>query len=152
MSKVCFKCGECKELDAFYKHPMMADGHLNKCANCTRADVRQNRAARIEYYRAYDQIRARDPKARAQRREYAKTHPRPRPEPDSQKKAARVALGNAVRDGKIKRPPECQVCAVPCEPHGHHEDYSRPLEVIWVCTACHAFIHAYWRAQERIAA
>lgn len=25
--------------------------------------------------------------------------------------------------------------------HGHHEDYKKPLEVVWVCFACHAIRH-----------
>ena len=40
--KKCFKCYEEKPLDDFYKHPQMADGHLNKCRPCTRADVASN--------------------------------------------------------------------------------------------------------------
>jgi hypothetical protein len=139
MEKRCFKCGEVKPLDAFYRHPMMADGHLNKCAEC--------------YYRAYDRARAKQPKRVEQRKEYARANPRPHPEPDPVKRAARVALSNALRDGRATKPPECQICSASDETlHGHHEDYTKPLEVIWVCTACHAFIHAYWRAQERIAA
>lgn len=152
MSKACSKCGETKPLDAFYKHPMMSDGRLGKCAECVRADVRSNRAARLEYYRAYDRARANEPHRKADRLARAKAHPKPRPEPNPQKRAARVALGNALRDGGVRKPPECEVCAVSGDLHGHHEDYSKPLDVIWVCTACHAFIHAYWRAQERQAA
>jgi hypothetical protein len=81
-----------------------------------------------------------------------RTQPRPRPEPDPQKRSARVAVGNALRDGKLIKSPDCEVCGTPCDTHGHHDDYSRPLDVVWVCTACHALIHAYWRAQERRAA
>lgn len=152
MAKVCTTCGETKPMDAFYKHPMMADGRLSRCAECTKAAVRANRTARLEYYRAYDRQRAKEPSRMADRIARAKSAPRPRPETDPVKRAARVAVGNAVRDGKLYRPPECQICAVPCEPHAHHEDYTKPLDVIWVCTGCHAFIHAYWRAQERAAA
>lgn len=152
MSKQCFKCGDTKPLDAFYRHPMMADGHLNKCAECTKADVRSARAARLEYYQAYDRARAKQPHRVADRVKRAKAHPTRRPEPDPLKRAARVALGNAVRAGNVVKPPECQVCSVCDDLHGHHEDYTKPLEVIWVCSACHAFIHAYWRAQERQAA
>lgn len=153
MSKVCTTCGETKPTDAFYAHPMMKDGRLSRCAECTKAAVRANRQARLEYYREYDRIRAKQPHRVKQRKEYARDNPRPRPEPDPVKREARVQLGNALRDGRIKRPPECQICAVSDDSlHGHHEDYTKPLDVIWVCTACHAFVHAYWRAQKRIAA
>lgn len=38
--KTCFRCRKAKRLDQFYEHPMMADGRLGKCAECTRADAR----------------------------------------------------------------------------------------------------------------
>lgn len=54
-----------------------------------------------------------------------------------EQRAAHVALGNAVRDGRVFKWP---VCAVPeCDEtrvEGHHPDYSRPLDVVWLC-ACH---------------
>ena len=44
--------------------------------------------------------------------------------------------------GKIKRPETCSVCG--CKPnriHGHHVNYYKPLDVVWVCSKCHAEIH-----------
>lgn len=40
MRKKCFKCGKTKALKDFYKHPMMRDGHLNKCKECNKSDVK----------------------------------------------------------------------------------------------------------------
>ena len=39
--KVCFKCGIEKPLNKYYKHKGMADGHLNKCKECTKKDTKE---------------------------------------------------------------------------------------------------------------
>jgi hypothetical protein len=41
--KRCIRCGNIKELNDFYVHPQMRDGHLNKCKECCKevADIRE---------------------------------------------------------------------------------------------------------------
>lgn len=39
--KICFKCGKELPHSSFYKHPQMPDGHLNKCIECFKAEMRE---------------------------------------------------------------------------------------------------------------
>ncbi len=55
--KECFKCLVEKPLDDFYKHPKMADGHLNKCKDCTKNDTKSNYNSKKDYYKEYDKKR-----------------------------------------------------------------------------------------------
>lgn len=149
--KHCFKCQIEKPLDAFYKQVGMRDGRLGKCKECTKADARQNRQANLEAVRAYDKLRASMPHRVAARKEYAQTpegrlaHARAlrasaarRPE----RTKARSALSNAVRDGRVVPWPVCAIPECCSKPEGHHPDYSRPLDVVWLCSTHHKQAHA----------
>jgi 5-methylcytosine-specific restriction endonuclease McrA len=73
-SKVCRGCGVQKSLAEFYKHPRMADGHLNKCKVCVSARVRENRRERLEQYDLYEKTRANLPNRVGARRKYQEEH------------------------------------------------------------------------------
>jgi hypothetical protein len=65
------------------------------------------------------------------------------------KRRAHRAVQTAVRNGTLVKQP-CEVCGVlPSE--GHHDDYTRPLDVRWLCTAHHAARHVEMRRLERLA-
>jgi len=55
---------------------------------------------------------------------------------------AQKKLNYAVFKGEVQKIKSCQVCGN-CEAktEAHHYDYDKPLEVIWVCIACHGWIH-----------
>lgn len=53
-------------------------------------------------------------------------------------------LSNAVYNGKIIKPNKCERCCIVTEKRfieGHHEDYSKPFKVKWLCRKCHCYIH-----------
>jgi hypothetical protein len=52
---------------------------------------------------------------------------------------ARALLHRAVKSGEIFRGP-CVVCGAD-NAHGHHEDYTRPLDVMWLCRKHHTELH-----------
>lgn len=58
-TKVCFKCGRELPLSSFYKHPRMGDGHLNKCKDCTKADVSRDYDRNIQNPEWVEKERAR---------------------------------------------------------------------------------------------
>lgn len=65
-----------------------------------------------------------------------------------EKVRAQVAFAHAVRSGRIVRPTECSQCHITCKAHGHHDDYSKPLSVRWLCRLCHNRHHAALRARK----
>ena len=72
--KVCRDCGAEKELSEFYKHPQMADGHLNKCKVCVRARTQKYRHEHLEHYAQYEKARANLPNRVEARRKYQEEH------------------------------------------------------------------------------
>lgn len=133
MKKKCFKCGEVKPLSGFYKHKKMADGHVNKCKECNKKDVRENRKLNIDYYREYDASRGTRQSVGYQRN-YRNEFP--------MKYAAHRLVSNAIRDGRMLKPSCCEQCGMSHDHiHGHHDDYALPLVVRWLCPPCHRAWH-----------
>jgi hypothetical protein len=54
---------------------------------------------------------------------------------------ARKLVHYAVKNGTIQRPENCSRCQKECKPEGHHPDYSKPLDVVWLCKSCHVEEH-----------
>lgn len=133
--KTCFKCGVTKPLFDFYRGRDMKDGHLNKCKECAKRDVSAHRAANIERLREYDRKRAKEPHRKEHLIAMMRKDRALRPE----RSRARSAVNFAVRTGKLV-PWPCLVCGAKSE--AHHPDYSRPLDVVWLCSVHHKEAHA----------
>jgi len=148
--KVCKECNQEKSLDAFYKHSKMLDGHLNKCIECVKERIKKHRANNIEKINAYDRERSKKPQRRLKNKEYAKSEKGKLAHKKSLQNyktrhplryATKVMTGNAIRDGKLVRALNCSVCNSEKKIEGHHDDYTKPLDVRWLCEKCHKEWH-----------
>lgn len=146
----CKYCKTDKPIDDFYQSSIRKDGKSGNCKECIRARVRANRAANLEYYQEFDRQRANLPHRVEARKDYAKTdqgkkatakakeaHYRRYPH----RSAARNAVNNAIRDGRLHKPSQCESCSNETALHGHHCDYNKPMDVMWLCDPCHKQWH-----------
>lgn len=53
------------------------------------------------------------------------------------KEKARGVVNSLVRNGIISKPSGCVECGKLGKVEAHHDDYNKPLEVLWVCRKCH---------------
>lgn len=148
--KVCRECKTEKPISEFYKHSAMADGHLNKCIECVKARVKKHRETNHEKIREYDKKRSNEPHRVKARKDYVQTEQGKAAKKramDSYRKrypmkyAAHVVTRNAIRDGKLKPAELCSTCGSTEKIEGHHDDYTKPLEVRWLCEKCHKSWH-----------
>jgi hypothetical protein len=72
-------------------------------------------------------------KHKEQSREFRKNNP--------EKISAQQKCRRAIKQGILSRPDKCSKCEILCKPDAHHEEYNKPLEVIWICKKCHIEIH-----------
>jgi len=135
-TKICFKCGEEKEISLFYKHPKMADGYLNKCISCTKKYSILHRKEHPNYYSSYEQTRTyltqRKELAHRIQIEYRNKYP--------ERQKAVNAVTYAVKKGTLIKTP-CEYCGA-LKVVAHHVAYDLPLEVVWLCQKHHKELHA----------
>lgn len=146
--KICTSCKLPLENEQFYKGRGMADGRLNQCKTCVKANVARYQAQNLESIREYDRQRGQLPERKARVRAFSRRY---RAEGrgievnkrwfqrNPEKYRAYYAVHNAIRDGKLFKQP-CEVCGVD-RVEAHHDDYSKPLEVRWRCKQHHEDVH-----------
>lgn len=156
----CFGCSVQKNLDQFYAE-VSKRGHTKYCMDCLKKIKKEY------YHKNYEKIKESHKKYQPRKvvvnrilveknrekynkqnsdfyynhREkliqYAREHRKLYPE----KEKAHNITKNAIRSGRIIKPESCAICHKVCKVQAHHEDYSKPLEIIWLCRSCHGLVH-----------
>lgn len=165
--KQCRICKEIKALSEFYRNSQMKDGHFSECRSCRaichRAYYQEHQAEILARHRKYRkehlaeaqvghrkyyqehraEVLAQNRKYRqtlrgrvvnaASRSRYSEEHP--------ERTRACAAVNYAVETGRLIKPKTCENCGEAKPLHGHHQDYSQPLVVVWLCRSCHRRLH-----------
>lgn len=124
--KACSKCEISKPYTEFHRSGKTADGLIGICKKCRRI---QDRAR-------YDA----DPSVRERMQQAAEKWKAK----NEAKRQAHIRARAAVRAGKLSKRP-CEVCGS-AEVDAHHDDYSIPLKVRWLCRRHHRQHHAALKA------
>lgn len=129
---VCCICNKEKSPTEFYKNKHRPNGLQAFCKICNKERCRVYYASgKFARYYSTEQ-------GRAKRRAYNQRTWERFPE----RRKALQLMQSAIRHGRLFRGP-CEVCGN-MRVDGHHEDYSKPLEVRWLCRKHHREEHAKW--------
>lgn len=169
--KTCIKCNQSKPIDLFATslNRKKERVYLNSCKECMReykkSHYNANKQAYLDkakkqreknpeeykkYLNEYYLQNKEDLKAKA--KEYVKTEQGKEvrrkcnrnyfsKDINRFKHNARKKVLRALQKGTLIKPSECEVCGLELPLQAHHHDYSKPLDVRWVCIQCHENIH-----------
>lgn len=150
MTKICGDCKVSKPVSEFYtraKSDPKPNFPKSFCKVCDNLRNKKNKKSLLlrnpERVRAYNRFKKKEFYQRHKEAIDLKT----RKENATHCGYARKMLRNAVARGKIIRPLNCERCRrSDYKIQGHHEDYSKPLDVQWLCTLCHNYVHRVKRS------
>lgn len=162
--KKCARCGADKPVGSFYAQKQRTDGKHPWCKECCwewkrdhreqiNARDRERRATDSDYrervkliHRQWGRRHAAHKQEYERRRRtacpeeyqsrnmrYADLHP----EMMRDLAAVRQRVYYAIKTGKLHRPDTCERCGRQGGLQAAHHDYSRPLDVAWLCRSCH---------------
>lgn len=161
-TRICTVCKVEKTYSCFYKSKKGKNGHAEQCKVCRLAKGR-------EYYKKRPDIclakhkrwakRNPDKIIKNQRAYYERNRERILQKIRESRQANGYANTKAYRKRNREKiechnfvrlavkfkhligPNQCEKCKNDCTPQAHHHDYTKPLEVVWLCRKCHAKEH-----------
>jgi len=160
-NKKCTRCHKIKSLNNFNKRKGSKDGHRSDCQTC-------QRRINLEYYyknhakcklvsRRYNENNK--DKKKKFRDSYKKKFPekvkaimsiatKKWADKNPEKRKAYSEVYCAMKCGKIIKE-SCSKCGGNNDVMAHHEDYTKPLEILWLCRLCHIVEHKRLRYQRQ---
>lgn len=114
--KKCSRCETEKPLEAFHRDAKKSDGLSPWCKPC-----KNGRTVELHLQKRKDPTKI-----------------------ESIRRHVYKAVEKALNNGTLVKPEKCPVCRLTLpsrEIQGHHHDYTKPLEVEWICRNCHIKQH-----------
>jgi len=132
--KKCTKCNEEKPFSEFQKRKASKDGMTAACKKCL-SEYDKSRAMLAHRVKAREEYRKTD----AFKKSRYKTTKKYRAKNPNKTKAHRK-VQYEVSIGSLSSKP-CEICGTP-KTVAHHDDYSKPLDIRWLCAKHHKQWHA----------
>lgn len=136
IQKRCSRCGQYREISRFACSSYTRDGMQSWCYECTNEYRKTNRTSQNAATKRWA-IRFKEKNGISVGAAWSRKNP--------DKKRAYNATSNLVRTGKIIKPSECECCGSKEKIEMHHEDYSQPDKVWFLCRKCHLVLHDIYR-------
>lgn len=112
----CYLCKSELPLSEFYKDRRQSHGYSPKCKSCQ--------------YVLGLLVKVNLDKHKKRQRRYR--------EKNAERCKAYRAVAKAIRNKTIIKPETCVRCNLRGDIEAHHNDYSKPLKIKWLCTSCHS--------------
>lgn len=147
LEKQCSRCKNALPKSEFYLDSRSKDGLRSDCRSCVAESVKRYRENNPEKVRQQNAAyRANLPKSK--RRENVARYMRNNRDKLTEKNRQwrkdnpEIALAHsrvfhALRKGEIIRPSSCERCGGSGRIEASHTDYSKPLDIEWLCVRCH---------------
>ena len=152
--KKCINCNTIKCISEYYKNPSVNGGISNVCKECRKKQSKEYRDKNKNYYTKYFRSIANKPHRVEAKKKYAEENKKAKVayirtwrERNKHKKIAMQKVATAIRNGSMLKG-RCCFC-YGLDVQAHHHDYSKPLDVMWLCVDCHSATHRLDRIKKR---